>query len=93
MKVCFVYNNKEILKDAVIDHQHDTRHKDNYCYPIHKSTLLEKGCYYKCLKWYNYLPRHIKEIKTLHLFKKTIKTILVQLEPYNLNEINGAAFL
>lgn len=90
--LCFVYNNREVFKYALIDHQYNTRNKDNYCYPIHKSTMLEKGCYYKCLQWYNCLPRHIKEIKTIHLFKKTVKKILIDFEPYSLDEINDATF-
>lgn len=91
--LCFVYKNKDTFREAMTNHQHNTRHRNNFCYPLHTSNLLEKGCYYMCLKWYNLLPRHIKEINSLQHFKRKIKNILIQLEPYNLNEVNEASFV
>lgn len=81
----FFFKNKHIFKDFEPQSVHDTRNL-NYSYPIHRLTATERGAFYNCIKLFNKLPRHIKEIEMLNPFKKHIHKLLIKIEPYNINE-------
>lgn len=91
--ICYVFKNKDFFKTYLSDHTFNTRHKDKFCYPRHKTTLLEKGCSYNCLQIYNLLPKDIKDIKSFSTFKKIIKRQLTMAEPYNIAEVTEHIFI
>lgn len=65
---------------------HNTRHGTSYSYPLHRLTRFEQGPLYSCIKLYNYLPIHIKQIKTFTAFKREVYNLLCELEPYTLTD-------
>lgn len=78
----FVFKNKnEFIISG--NHSYDTRNQD-FIYPQHRLTLIEKGPYYMCIRIYNKLPIHLKNCDSLYRFKKMIKNMLVRLEPYSM---------
>lgn len=81
----FLFKNRLLFEENWNINQYDTRTL-NYNYPRHRLTMTEKNCYYCCLKFYNKLPKYIKEITQLTQFKKSIYELLLQIEPYSVNE-------
>lgn len=55
-------------------------------YPAHRLTLTEKCPHYMCLKLFNALPDKLKKIEAQKIFKKEIKKMLVNLEPYSVRD-------
>ena len=66
-------------------HKYNTRTL-NVNYPIHRLSLTEKSPYYMCLRFYNRLPEGIKAITSQKLFKTAIKKLLIDLEPYSIDD-------
>lgn len=58
-------------------HSMVTRGRNNFSIPAHKTSLLEKGPAYNCIKVYNALPSTIKRILTLSSFKNELKNYLL----------------
>lgn len=82
----FFFKNKHLLHEYISTHDYGTRHKDRYCLPKHRLTLSENGPTYVALKIHNKLPNHIKVIKNLHSFRQACNRLLLQIEPYSLQE-------
>ena len=59
---------------------------DNYNYPVHHLHITETSPQYMCVKLYNKLPVQIKRIDSQRFFKIKIKKMLIQLEPYSIND-------
>lgn len=57
-----------------------------YYYPKHRLKQTESGGHYNCIKMYNFLPRYIKEISSMPVFKKKLFKYLCNLEPYNIHD-------
>ncbi|KAJ8913115.1 hypothetical protein NQ315_000572 [Exocentrus adspersus] len=51
-------------------------------YPIHRLTLTEKGPEYMCLKLFDKLPQHLKSTSNFKLYKREIRKMLLNMEPY-----------
>lgn len=66
-------------------HYYNTRRRDNYQYPIHKTALLEKSPAYMGLRLFNALPSIYKEMPEKILMKK-LAHILMQMSPYSVEE-------
>lgn len=91
--VCFVYRNKHLFNNCLADHAHDTRRKlYSYNYPLHRTTLFERGGFYQCLKMFNLLPDSIKSITPFMCFKRTVKRHLMDAEPYEIASITEDSF-
>lgn len=73
------------LFDTKQRHRYNTRTLD-VMYPIHHLTLSEKSPYYMCIKCYNTLPVELKDIQSQKIFKRKIKLMLIELEPYSLGD-------
>lgn len=80
----FFFKNRNMFELQTF-HEHHTR-TQNVTYPIHRLTLTEKNPNYMCLKLFNNLPNTIKCINTLKLFKIIVKNLLLNLEPYSLED-------
>ncbi|XP_045471754.1 uncharacterized protein LOC123678662 [Harmonia axyridis] len=66
-------------------HSYQTRQL-NLSFPRHKLSITEKHPTYACIKYYNNLPVDIRNCQTLNLFKKKLKSFLLDLEPYSLDD-------
>ena len=80
----FFFKNRHCFGTPFL-HQYNTRTR-NVTYPIHRLTLSEKSPHYMCLKLYNKLPDNIKTIQSLEVFKRELKKLLINLEPYSVDE-------
>lgn len=69
-------------------HEYNTRNT-NILLPAHRLTLTEKNSFYRSAKFYNKLPDHIKRIHGIASFKRKLKLLLIQLEPYSILEFLG----
>lgn len=81
----FFFKNREVLFTANTDHPYNTRTLDMY-YPQHRLSLTEKNPAYACIRVFNKLPQEIKSVSTLCSFKRRVKELLIDLEPYTLSE-------
>lgn len=81
------YNFKNKNNITPIEHQYETRNKENKCInPRCKKTIGQKSYTYFTSRIYNTLPNELKNINTLHLFKKKIK-IWIKSEKLQINNI------
>lgn len=80
----FIFRNRNIFPPKT-NYTYSTRTL-NFNYPIHRLTLTEKGPEYMCMKFFNSLPEHVKRIDSLRLYKKELKKILIDIEPYNIDD-------
>lgn len=62
----------------------DTRGGSNLRIPMHRTTFYEKGPHYNCIRIYNSVPQHIKQIEGLNKFKKELKNYLITNAFYSL---------
>lgn len=81
----FVFKNKDKFTIHNIPHAYETR-GTNINYPVHRLTITEINPHYMCIKLYNKLNEKLKKIEKIHKFKKEIKNLLINLEPYNLED-------
>lgn len=80
----FLFKNKKDFEDSVV-HSHDTRTLD-LTYPKHRLTMSEKCAHYMCIKLYNTLPTRLRIEENFCVFKRQVKQLLVELEPYTMSE-------
>lgn len=81
----YFFKNKQLFSDNEPQHNHNTRNF-NYNYPIHRLTMTEKNAHYNCIKFYNKLPQSIQAVNSLRSFKKNIYELLLNIEPYTVQE-------
>lgn len=83
----FFIKNRNRFEHTASTHGYNTRTVDLY-YPYHSLTLTEKCAHYMVIKFYNKLPDSIKRMQ-FRDFKIHIKQMLVELEPYSINDYLG----
>lgn len=81
----FIFKNKDRFLALNTQHEHNTRTRD-ITYPQHNLTLTEKGPLYMCIKLFNKIPSQCKNIVSINQFKRQVKKMMLNLEPYNLEE-------
>lgn len=81
----FFYKNKNSLFQNPHINRHNTR-SNHQMYPTHRLQMTEKSPGYMCLKLYNRLPVEIKRLTSQKMFKRELKKMLIQLEPYCLDD-------
>ena len=64
---CLLYlkNHQAEFNTSNCDHTHNTRHKNDYAFPKHRLTITEKGPFYSAIKFFNLLPKSLKDITPL----------------------------
>ena len=82
---CFSIKIQTFFRKSESQRVYQTR-SQNYIYPNHRLALTEKGAYYSCICFYNSLPANIKAINNINKFIKSVFQMLVDIEPYNLDE-------
>jgi hypothetical protein len=83
----YVKKNESRFREHEINHEHNTRHK--YVNIAPKYTRLElyrKGPFMSCLRIFNNLPLHIKNINCINLFSKNVKSLLLKHCFYDVDE-------
>lgn len=78
-------------KEKFLVNNYDTRTTD-INYPVHRLTLSEKSPYYMCIKLFNKLPETIRPLSNLDVIKREVKKIIVEIEPYTLEEFFSYKF-
>lgn len=81
----FFFNNRASLFTDSRTNKYNTR-LDNQIYPTHHLNITEKSPNYMCIKLYNKLPIEIKQITSQKKFKVALKRLLIELEPYHLDD-------
>lgn len=81
----YVFKNIGVYSTCSSFHSYQTRQL-NLSFPRHKLSITEKHPTYACIKYYNNLPVDIRNCQTLNLFKKKLKSFLLDLEPYSLDD-------
>ena len=84
--LCFVKRKPEIFNENLLNHKYNTRNKNNFKPPAHKTAKYEKSPHYMGVVMYNKLPKILKEEVNVKIFKYKIKEILVQKAYYNITE-------
>lgn len=84
LDLCLLVNrNSGILGE---NHNYSTRNKSTCLLPKHKTGRFESMPSYRALKFYNHLPRDIREIETSKKFAQKLKVFLTENPIYYLNE-------
>nr|CAI5823046.1 unnamed protein product [Callosobruchus analis] len=81
----FVFKNRQYFQKFLPTNYYPTRNF-NYRFPVHHLTLTEKNVEYSCIKIFNHLPLDLKIVTDLTTFKKKIHKMLIDLEPYCLED-------
>lgn len=80
-----VFKNRHLFHDNTVNHKYSTR-KNHILYPVHRLTLSEKSPYYMGIKCFNKLDNHVKNIGIEKIFKRKLKKMLIDLEPYSIKD-------
>lgn len=85
---CLIFNfkHKESFQRFRSSHMYDTRNKISYCFPVHRLSVFEKGPCYSGMRFFNLLPNRIKNVTNAKAFKREIFNLLVDIEPYRVQE-------
>ena len=83
--VVFLFKNRDKFLNYEINHTYNTR-SDAYNIPVHRMALSEKNVLYSCVKFFNRLPKRIRSVKTLREFKNAVFQLLLDREPYTVDE-------
>nr|CAI5863810.1 unnamed protein product [Callosobruchus analis] len=61
-------------------------HPACFRFPVHHLALTEKNVEYSCIKIFSHLPWYLKIVTNFTTFKKKIHKMLIDLEPYCLED-------
>lgn len=85
---CCKYVKKHLDNLPTLAHQHgrSTRNRNLLCIPLCKLTKSQKLVQFMGIKIYNTLPDSIKQLPTLNLFIAKLKSALMEMSCYNVEE-------
>jgi len=84
--LCFVRKNMSIFQKNCLNGPYETRNKNYLCSDQHSTALYQKGAYFNGCLFYNILPNEIKLAPTFNVFKKKVKQLLININPYEIGE-------
>ncbi|XP_044747620.1 uncharacterized protein LOC123308825 isoform X1 [Coccinella septempunctata] len=84
----FMHKNKNYFQD--FENTNNTRRKFAYFFPTHKLSLTEHNPMYTAIKLFNFLPKHIRDIKEYTTFRKSLHRLIMNIEPYSISEFKCA---
>lgn len=82
----WVQSNFETLMNENYHHEHNTRSRNLFQYPIHHLRLTERTPNYVGKKLFNKLPLHIKSSIRTSSFKSSLTEFLLEKGYYSVNE-------
>ena len=82
--VMFLYNNKHFFQP--LNSQHYNTRTEYLKYPKHHLQLTQNSPEYMCVKLFNKLPVRTRRIESRVVFKREVRTLLINLEPYTLDD-------
>lgn len=83
----FVKANLHLFGKASQSHTYATRHGSVLLsYPRHRTALFERSPQYMCVRLFNSLPRDLRAISNLSLFKREVRKYLVENVFYSLSD-------
>uniref|UniRef100_A0A1B6L8R3 Reverse transcriptase domain-containing protein n=2 Tax=Graphocephala atropunctata TaxID=36148 RepID=A0A1B6L8R3_9HEMI len=82
----YAKKNEPILREQNWQHKYQTRRKDELQYPIHRLQCYEKSPYYMALRFLNGISNELRSENDLEKFKSKLKTNLINLCPYKINQ-------
>jgi len=89
MECClFVFKNREMFSLGQGQIYYNFRRQDLLTPGQHRTTLYQKTFYFNCCKYYNALPRNMKDAPNLNSFKQNLKRFLLQKTCYTLNDFD-----
>lgn len=80
----FLYRNKNVFRQLSSE-SYSTR-SEYFSYPRIRLHLSQKHPEYMCIKLYNTLPVQLRRLQSRAAFKREIKKLLINLEPYTLDD-------
>ena len=83
----FVKKNPQYLVHSLQTHEYNTRNKNLYAPLKHNTTAYEKGPLYTGQKLFNNLPSHIRNEKSIPLFKKLVRNFLFAKKVYCIDDM------
>ena len=69
----------DCLELAYPDHQHSTRNRDKFVLPFPRIESLRTNFKYQCPNVWNNIPENIKNLKSLHSFKKSLISYMLNM--------------
>jgi hypothetical protein len=85
----FAKKYKEYFKHSKFNHNYETRNKDVYILPKHKTALYEKGLLYSVELFSNKLPDNIRKMENINIYKSALKSYLLQKDIYEIKDFTG----
>jgi hypothetical protein len=88
----FLKKNPQYFETSVISHNYNTRHKDLLNVDKHRTTAKEKGLHYSAIKFYNHLPKHLRDEQDINKFKLKLRTLLLDSKVYSIKDFFDLTF-
>lgn len=84
----FLKKNPHYFENNIKTHKYETRHKDLYDVDCHNTTAKERGLHYSAIKFYNNLPKCLREENNINKFKKELKILLLEKNVYSVQDFH-----
>lgn len=84
--ILLIKNNEHILLRQKDNHRYDTRNKLNFQLFKHSKMIFEKKPSYAGIRFINHLPNKIKKENNYNIFKKMLKSFLIEKALYTIQE-------
>ena len=81
----FFKKNPQYLANSIFTHEYETRHKNRLQIEKHNTKLYETGLLYAGQSFYNKLPKHLQNENKLLVFKKNLKSYLLEKNLYKIS--------
>ena len=81
-----VKSNLQTFNEGNYEHSYNTRHKNNFQYPIHRLQLVEKSPMYMGKRLFNKLPLEYKLLINTNSFKSSLTNFLIEKNYYNVKD-------
>jgi hypothetical protein len=83
----FVVKNSKVYQTNTSVHGRNTRQQNKLHVPSVRSSTIERGVYYSCVKIFNHLPQNIsKPHNNMHIFETMLRNCLVKNAFYSIDE-------
>jgi hypothetical protein len=82
----FLKKNPQYFYNNVKTHLYTTRYKDLYDVECHRTTARERGLKYSAIKFFNKLPKSLRDQNNLNKFKTELKCMLLKKNVYSIQD-------